>query len=400
MSRTQSPTAATNCAAMYVRMSTEHQQYSIANQSEAIELYAKDHSLAIVKTFVDSGKSGLTLTGRPALRQMLLEVISGSAGFEHILVYDVSRWGRFQDADEAAYYEYTCRKASVRLHYCMEQFTNDNSAHASLIKAIKRAMAGEYSRELSVKTFQGATRLALMGYRQGGSSGYGLRRLVVHAEGNARGVLLPGERKTLQSDRVVLIPGPAGETSVIRQIFKLFVTEDKSEQGIADLLNQRKVRPESNPHFPNPRWTRNRIHQILTNPKYVGTNVYNRKSTRSTKRQLMNPQEQWVRKEGAFKSVIPVDLYIQAQKIVSFRHEMTDYKILEHPRSLLKRIGEANGEIINNDIATPSAITVIRHFGSLVAAYGLIGYEAEQDCKRKGKELQTCESLWHSISIG
>ena len=75
-------------AAMYVRMSTEHQQYSITSQADAIQRYAADHKLTIVKRFEDSGKSGLTLAGRPALRQLLLEVISMRADFAHVLVYE------------------------------------------------------------------------------------------------------------------------------------------------------------------------------------------------------------------------------------------------------------------------------------------------------------------------
>ena len=48
-------------AAMYVRMSTEHQQYSTENQADAIEKYAVSQGLSIVNRFVDYGKSGLTL---------------------------------------------------------------------------------------------------------------------------------------------------------------------------------------------------------------------------------------------------------------------------------------------------------------------------------------------------
>jgi DNA invertase Pin-like site-specific DNA recombinase len=94
-------------------MSTEHQQYSTENQSGAIEKYAARQHLLIVKKFVDYGKSGLTLSGRAALRELLWEVESGTAEFETVLVYDVSRWGRFQDADESAYYEYVCKRVEV-----------------------------------------------------------------------------------------------------------------------------------------------------------------------------------------------------------------------------------------------------------------------------------------------
>jgi DNA invertase Pin-like site-specific DNA recombinase len=91
-------------AAQYVRMSTEHQQYSTHNQSDKIREYADQRGIEIIKTYADEGKSGLSIGGRAALQQLIADVESGSATFNVILVYDVSRWGRFQDADESAYY--------------------------------------------------------------------------------------------------------------------------------------------------------------------------------------------------------------------------------------------------------------------------------------------------------
>src|SRR5690242_2121995 len=98
-------------AAEYVRMSTDHQQYSTANQSQAIREYATRHGFRIEKTYTDSGRSGLNIDDRGALKQLIEDVQSGEAEFSTILVYDVSRWGRFQDADESAYYEYICKRA-------------------------------------------------------------------------------------------------------------------------------------------------------------------------------------------------------------------------------------------------------------------------------------------------
>jgi DNA invertase Pin-like site-specific DNA recombinase len=114
-------------AAEYVRMSTEHQQYSTENQGEAIREYAEQRGMIIVRTYADAGKSGLRIDGRDALKQLINDVETGSADFSAILVYDVSRWGRFQDADESAYYEYICRRAKIEVHYCAEQFENDGS---------------------------------------------------------------------------------------------------------------------------------------------------------------------------------------------------------------------------------------------------------------------------------
>ena len=140
-------------------MSTEHQQYSTENQSEVIRRYAAQHGMEIVTTYVDSGKSGLPLAGREELQKLLAEAESGHADFSVVPVYDVSRWGRFQDIDQSAYHEYVCRRAGVNVHYCTEQFQNDGSSISTLIKSVKRTMAGEYSRELSVKVFAGQCRL-------------------------------------------------------------------------------------------------------------------------------------------------------------------------------------------------------------------------------------------------
>jgi hypothetical protein len=113
-------------AAEYVRMSTEHQQYSTENQADKIREYAP-RGIEIVKTYADEGKSGLRIDGRQALQQLIKDVETGAADFQIILVYDVSRWGRFQDADESAYYEYICRRAGIQVAYCAEQFENDGS---------------------------------------------------------------------------------------------------------------------------------------------------------------------------------------------------------------------------------------------------------------------------------
>lgn len=113
-------------AAEYVRMSTEHQQYSTQNQCDKIREYAASRGIEVVRTYADEGKSGLRIDGREALQSLIRDVTTGRPDFQAILVYDVSRWGRFQDADESAYYEYICRRAGIQVIYCAEQFDNVN----------------------------------------------------------------------------------------------------------------------------------------------------------------------------------------------------------------------------------------------------------------------------------
>jgi DNA invertase Pin-like site-specific DNA recombinase len=54
-------------AAQYLRMSTEHQQYSLENQSFAIQKYAEVHGFEVVRTYSDAARSGLVLRQRAGL---------------------------------------------------------------------------------------------------------------------------------------------------------------------------------------------------------------------------------------------------------------------------------------------------------------------------------------------
>jgi DNA invertase Pin-like site-specific DNA recombinase len=166
-------------AAQYVRMSTELRRDSIQNQAAAIAAYAQQRSLTIIRTYVDEGRSGLRIKGRPGLIELIEDVQSGKADFDHVLVYDVSRWGRFQDVDESAHYEFVCKQKGVHVVYCAEEFDNDGSLLSSIVKNIKHVMAAEYSRELSVKVHTGRNRIASLKYRVGGPLAFGLRRELV-----------------------------------------------------------------------------------------------------------------------------------------------------------------------------------------------------------------------------
>jgi DNA invertase Pin-like site-specific DNA recombinase len=281
--------------AEYVRMSTEHQQYSTENQGDKIREYASRRGIEIVQTYADEGKSGLRIDGRQALQRLIADVQNGRADFQIILVYDVSRWGRFQDADESAYYEYICRRAGIQVAYCAEQFENDGSPVSTIVKGVKRAMAGEYSRELSAKVFAGQCRLIELGFRQGGPAGYGLRRTLVDVQGAVKTELARGEHKSLQTDRVILMPGPDDEVRIVNDIYRWFIDDGLVESEIAGRLNGMRVQTDLCRD-----WTRATVHEVLTNEKYVGHNVYNRVSFKLKKLRVVNTPDMWIRREGAF----------------------------------------------------------------------------------------------------
>ena len=362
-------------AAQYVRMSTEHQKYSTENQSEAMQQYAAQRGMEIVRTYADEGKSGLRLDGRDALKQLIEDVQTRKTDFTIILVYDVSRWGRFQDADESAYYEYICKRAGINVQYCAEQFENDGSPVSTIVKGVKRAMAGEYSRELSVKVFTGQCRLIELGYRQGGPPGYGLRRSLIDQAGAAKGELSRGEHKSIQTDRVVLVPGPPEEIDTVRWMYRSFVKQGKHEHEIADILNERRITTD----LGRP-WTRGTVHQILINEKYIGNNVWNRGSFKLKRKRVRNGRDMWIRAEGAFKAIVDRSLFDAAQAIIRERsHKLSNEEMLEVLQRLLQDRGYLSGLAIDEAERLPSSSAYQSRFGSLLRAYELVGFTPDRD---------------------
>lgn len=376
-SQTPSPQSSSDTirAVEYVRMSTEHQQYSTENQQDVIRQYAERRGMQIVRTYTDAGKSGLRIDGRDALQQLIRDVETGHADFKAILVYDVSRWGRFQDADESAYYEYICRRAKIEVHYCGEQFDNDGSPISTIVKGVKRAMAGEFSRELSAKVFIGQCRLIELGFRQGGSPGFGLRRMLRDANGQPKGVLNRREQKSIQTDRVILVPGPPEEAQIVRWIYRTFVEGRVVESKLAAMLNERGIATD----LGRP-WTPGCVHQVLTNEKYIGNNVYNRVSFKLKKKRVMNPPEMWIRKNAAFEPIIPAELFAKAQNIIWERsRRLTNEELLGQLRSLLEREGRLSGLLIDETEGMASSSIYRTRFSSLVRAYLLVGYTPDRD---------------------
>ncbi len=364
-----------NKAAMYVRMSTDHQKYSTENQIDAIRKYASLKNLDIVATYADKGKSGLKIAGREEFQRLLNDVQNGTAKYSIILVLDITRWGRFQDADESGHYEYLCHLHGVDVHYVAEQFDNDGSPITSVFKSIKRTMAGEYSRELSIKVFAGQCRLIEMGFRQGGAPGFGLRRMLIDERGNPKGELKRGEHKSLQTDRVILVPGPEEEQKIVQWMYQAFLQDGMTENEISLSLNQRRIQSDL-----GRKWTRGTVHQVLTNEKYIGNNVFNRTSNKLKIRHTVNAREEWVRADGVFESVVSNGDFYSVQSIIVERNRrFSDQEMLDRLKALHRTKGWLSGIVIDEQDSMPSSGAYSHRFGSLLRAYQLIGYTPDRD---------------------
>jgi DNA invertase Pin-like site-specific DNA recombinase len=381
---------ATVPVAQYVRMSDESQQYSVDNQKAAIQEYASSHGFKIVKTYADVGKSGVVAKHRTALRELLKDVAGGNADYRAVLVYDVSRWGRFPNTDEGAHYEFLCHSSGIPLHYCGELFANDGSPSSSLLKALKRSMAAEFSRELGDKVFRGKTRIVQLGFWVGGPPGYGYRRLMVSANGKPKQVMKPGEQKSLTTDRVILVPGPRKELETVRKMF-LMAADGNGPSAIARELNRSGITHDGRP------WTHVGVDNIVKNPKYMGCNVWNRHSQRLRQPITSIEPKFWIRKPLAFTPVVEEEAFNRAQAGLPVPKRWSDEEIIKRIRRLLKTKGRLSETLLQKARGMPCTVTLHNHFGTYRKIYEKVGYSIGAEDIHNGAQSERSMKLRQNL---
>ncbi len=360
-------------AAEYVRMSTVKQEYSILNQQTAIAEYASLHGFQVIRTYSDPGKSGLEVKHREGLIQLIRDVTNGSCPYKAILVYDVSRWGRFQDNDEAAYLEFVCKSAGAPIHYCSEPFANDCTVPSLIMKALKRTMAGEYSRELGNRIYAAQKRMVTLGFKMGAKAGYGLCRKLVSSNPKRNRILNDGEYKGIMSDHVVYVPGPRKEVEVVRRIYELYLNS-RGQMGtkrIANYLNENGI-----PFSYGKRWDFHAVGQILTNPKYAGVNTWGRTSQRLGQKPIKQSQDSWVTKANAFPAIITRETFDRVQRLRErLKQTPTEEQMLRPLKRVLDRKGKLSRRIIDDARATWSVSFYRKRFRNLQNIYDLLNVE-------------------------
>jgi hypothetical protein len=200
-------------------------------------------------------------------------------------------------------------------------------------------------------------------------TGYGLRRMMVSPDGRRRLILKDGERKAIQTDRTILVPGPKREINCIRKIFALANLRQTPRQ-IAKELNVRHM------HSSNGRpWNRASVYRILTNEKYAGCNRYEK--TTQTLRSVSRVVERnlWITNPDAFVSIVNRDVFDRVQKLIQRRGappERSDAYFIQGMRRLLDREGKLTQRLLKRKHIF--AHTYYKRFGSAMRAYELAGY--------------------------
>jgi hypothetical protein len=179
-----------------------------------------------------------------------------------------------------------------------------------------------------------------------------------------------GQRKNIASDRVILVPGPANEVQVVREIYRMLIEEGRSVYAITRTLNERGV-----PYQGQSKWNHYAVYKILTHPKYEGVHVFARTSSRLASACVRTPDNQWVVTPGAFAPTVDHDTFAKAKEVLQSRTiNKSNEDILRSLRELLAAEGRLSLRLIKQSVYTPSPSVLRTRFGSLRRAYELIGY--------------------------
>lgn len=354
-------------AVLYLRMSSDRQKYSIKNQSCVLYAYAVEHGLDVVNQFCDQAKSGLTFEGRPAMRQLIELVKAGDCGFEFILTYDISRWGRFQDADESAYYEHLCTHSGVRVIYCAEAFDTYEGPISFVMKSLKRTFAAEYSRDLSQRVSDARWRLAKAGLHTGSYAPCGLRRVVISRDSHVIGTVEDGYIRREPGDRIVVRPGPKDEQAVVRRIFREFRDPNRSIAAIARGLNE-----SASSRLKRRPWTVSMVRRVLTDERYVG-NVVSRSFHRRGQVGRSRTPTQMVRHEAVFKPIVPVSHFHAAAARLGQARQLDNAALIENLKNIYAEKGKIAASLLGGRHGSPGATVYYRRFGGLFSAYRAAG---------------------------
>jgi DNA invertase Pin-like site-specific DNA recombinase len=264
-----------NCSALktgavgYVRRSTDRQEQSIPDQKKAIETYAAEHDLSLVKFYTDDAISGTSTLGRRAFQQMVQDAQKSTKRFDRIIVYDVKRFGRV-DNDEAGYYRHILKTHGVEVLYVSENFNGDTTD--DLVRPVKQWQARQESKDLSKVTIRGLLSKVEGGWWMGGTPPYGYDLRYENAEGKFLFILrfMPDGSKQLLDEKGNLIRTLArGESlniskrdqakltlsdpervKVAKQIFQMYAEQGKGYRSLANTLNQEDTPTPRGPGMP------------------------------------------------------------------------------------------------------------------------------------------------------
>ena len=358
-------------AAAYLRRSTDRQEQSIDDQARAIERFASEKGLVVVKTYTDDAISGADTQARKSFLAMIADAQRRERGFDTILVYDVSRFGRV-GADEAGHYRHLLAQAGVEVIYVAEGLRGDQTD--DLLLGVKQFVAHQTVVDLSKVTIRGQLSRVAKGRWCGGRPPYGFDLQYTDQSGSvyqvvrfldngdrelrtARGELIRvvprgSPLPVTKKDAATLVPSDPARVAVVQRIFSEYVHGEAGYSTIADRLNRDQI-PSAVAARLGTRWkgswSQGTIREILRNPAYRGAMAWNRisyaKFHRVENQQAVarpkfslgkvkrNAEADWVVIEGTHEALVTPELFARAGRLMASRSGLARESLRTSPGS-------------------------------------------------------------------
>ena len=258
-------------AVIYARFSSDMQrEESIDAQVRACTAYAKRQGYVVVDTYKDEAKSGRETTKRDGYNQMLADAMEDK--FDVIIFHKIDRNSR----NELNYFIFKDKleKLGIRYEYAAQPI-DAMSPEGQMMEGMLVSMAAYYSRNLAKETKKGMNENAYKALFNGGCPPLGYRIV---------------DKKYVVDEQ---------EAAAVRLIFKLYL-EGNGYAAICQALSIKGYTTRSGRDF-----TKNTLHDILLNEKYVGTYTFN-KIPRKGKRNMHSKvrPEDFISIEDALPAII------------------------------------------------------------------------------------------------
>ena len=280
----------------YVRVSSEkqvEQGLSIPAQTKAIQKYAQENGLTIIREFIDEAETAKSVN-RPKFLEMISCAKKNHTTIDGILVWKFSRFARSRE--DSVIYKSLLNKVGVPLISITEGV--DDTPSGKMLEGIIEVMDEFYSNNLAQETKRGMVENATRGHSNGGACPYGYQRVTYEDNGRKR------TRFEIQN-----IQAP-----VVKRMFAM------SDKNVGCLEIARSLNSGGTKTAKGKLWSGSRVHGILTNEKYTGTYVWNKKSN--------NPEEV-IRVENAHPAIIDRQLFARVQNKLAQRDQSH-----VHPRTI------------------------------------------------------------------
>jgi DNA invertase Pin-like site-specific DNA recombinase len=294
----------------YVRVSTEQQagevRTSLGDQQTAIMALAERLGATVERWYRDEGASGATAAKRPAFARLLADCEAGKGrDVGVVLALNDSRWGRFPDPEEAAYWRHHLRRLGWTVRYC-ENDDTDNKTTGTVMRAIGSAQASEYRDAIRRNARRGARGTVEQGF-WGCRAPIGYRRAVVYPPGRER--VLDESVPKAPDEKIKLTPHEV-EACHVRWAY---------EQYAGGLLSVRQLVGRLKHRLPGRKWSHRTAQAMLQNPAYCGDVIGGRRPVADDGVQkTVRPQSEWYGVRDAHPAIVPREVWDAVQRRLSY----------------------------------------------------------------------------------